>query len=303
MKKSPFDCLTSVIQLLRPKHWLKNLLVLVSIVFAGWLFDPSLLGKALVGVLAFSFASSAVYIFNDIRDAEADRHHEIKCRRPIAAGKISAAAAVGIMVVCLLLAFLLNLAAAGLRPDPLLLLCAYLAVNIGYSLGLKNVPFVDILLLVSGFVIRLYYGAAVIDNYISNWVLLSVMALSFYMSLGKRRNELLKAGPEGSTRRVLRYYSFEFLDKFMYLCLTCAIVFYALWSVDSEVVARFHTDKLVWTVPIVIVLMMKYSADIESDSHGDPVDVITHDKMLFVLMIIYAIVMLLLIYLPQMQRP
>ena len=299
MKKGLPDGLGSTIKLLRPKHWLKNLLVLVSIVFAGRLFEPGLLAKAMVGALAFSFASSAVYVLNDIRDAEADRRHEIKCHRPIASGEISAAAGVGIMAACLMLAFLLNFAATGLRPGPLLLLCAYLAVNIGYSLGLKNIPFVDIMLLVSGFVIRVYYGAAVIDNYVSSWVSLSVMALSFYMSLGKRRNELIKAGPEGATRQVLRYYSFEFLDKFMYLCLTIAIMFYALWSVDGEVVARFHTDKIVWTVPIVIMLMMKYSADIESDSHGDPVDVITHDKMLLVLMIIYAIVMLLLIYLPQ----
>ena len=176
----------------------------------------------------------------------------------------------------------------------------YFAVNLGYSLGLKNVPFVDIVLLVSGFVLRVFYGAAVIDIDVSHWVILTVFALSFYMSLGKRRNEILKSKDPTATRRVLRFYSVSFLDKFMYLCLAIAIVFYALWSADGEVIARFGTDKLIWTVPMVILLMMKYSADIESDSYGDPVDVITHDKLLLLMAFAYGMAMLAILYIPKL---
>ena len=97
---------------------------------------------------------------------------------------------------------------------------------------------------------------------------------------------------------MLQYYSYEFLDKFMYLCLTLAVTFYALWSADGEVAAKYGTDKLVWTVPLVMIILMKYSADIESNSYGDPVDVITHDKVLLALGVLFGVVMVALIYLP-----
>ena len=285
-----------IVKLLRPKHWLKNALIFVSITFSGRLLEYSSLRNVLLGFLAFSLLSSAVYVLNDIRDREADKLHEVKRNRPIASGKVSIPLARGLMAVLIVVALGLDIIADGWDLQCLALMVTYFAVNLGYSLGLKNVPFVDILLLVSGFLLRVLYGAALIHEYVSNWVLLTVISLSFYLSLGKRRNELIKSGDSGSTRRVLRFYSFNFLDKFMYLCLTIAIVFYALWSADAEVIARFQTDKLIWTVPIVILLMMKYSSDIESDSHGDPVDVITRDKVLLGGAVLYGIVMLALIY-------
>ena len=133
----------------------------------------------------------------------------------------------------------------------------------------------------------------------SAWVYLTVFALSFYLGLGKRRNELARL-PQGggATRRVLQYYSYEFLDKFMYLCLTLAVTFYALWSADGEVAAKYGTDKLIWTVPVVIVILMKYSADIESNSYGDPVDVVMHDKVLLLLAVLLVLTVIALIYLP-----
>ena len=290
--------LRGVVRLMRPKHWLKNGLIFIAVIFAGQLFQPELLVRTVVGFFAFSLASSAVYVLNDIRDVEADRQHEVKRTRPIASGEVSVPAACVLMAV---------LAAAGLGLSVLAckdarmgtaLILAYFVVNVGYSMGLKHVPFVDILLLVSGFVLRVFYGAAVIDGHVSHWVTLTVFALSFYMSLGKRRNEILQSDAPASTRRVLQYYSVSFLDKFMYLCLSNAIVFYALWSTDEEVIARFGTDKLIWTVPIVILLMMKYSADIEADSYGDPVDVITHDKLLLLMAFLYGVIMLAILYLP-----
>ena len=172
------------------------------------------------------------------------------------------------------------------------------SINVGYSLGLKHIPFVDITLLASGFLIRVLYGAVIINGEVSNWVSLTIISISFYLGLGKRRNELKKSNGQAVTRKVLMYYSFNFLDKFMYLCLALSIVFYSLWSADTEVIARYGTNKLIWTVPFVIVLMMKYSADVESDSHGDPVDVITNDKPLIVMGAVYAVMMLLLIYIP-----
>lgn len=247
--------------------------------------------------MAFSLLASVVYIFNDIHDVDADRLHEIKRNRPIASGKISIPVAYGIIGVLLVISIACNLV-CGFGFRAFVIMTLYFVTNLGYSLGLKHIPFLDVVLLVAGFLLRVMYGAAVIGVDLSSWVYLTVISLSFYLGLGKRRNELKKAGATGKTRKVLSYYTYEFLDKFMYLCLTLAVAFYALWSADQEVIENYGTDKLIWTVPLVIVLLMKYSADIETNSYGDPVDVITHDKTLIALSGIFCLLLLALIYFP-----
>lgn len=285
-----------LLRLMRPRHYIKNLLIFVSITFDRNLFTPCVLRRALLGFAAFCLLASAVYVLNDIRDVQADRLHEVKRHRPIASGAVSIPAAWGLTALLLAAALSIQLAAFGNQGNSLLLMLAYFAVNLGYSLGLKHVPFLDIVLLVSGFVLRVVYGAAVVGSSTSAWVYLTVFSLSFYLGLGKRRNELTRT--KGGTRKVLQYYSYEFLDKFMYLCLTLAITFYALWSADGEVAGKYGTDKLIWTVPLVIIILMKYSADIESSSYGDPVDVVLHDKALLLLVALFGAVMVGLIYLP-----
>lgn len=286
-----------VIKLMRPKHYIKNFLIFVSITFDRNLFEPSVLARVLLGFAAFCLLSSTVYIFNDIRDVEADRQHEVKRNRPIASGAVPIPAAWVLGVLLFSCALAIQLAVFGGRG--LFFFLAYFAVNLGYSLGLKHVPFLDIVLLVMGFVLRVVYGAAIVGSGTSAWVYLTVFSLSFYLGLGKRRNELMKTrDSSGSTRKVLQYYSYEFLDKFMYLCLTLAVTFYALWSADAEITAKYGTDKLIWTVPLVIILLMKYSADIESNSYGDPVDVVMHDKVLLGLGVLFGLSIVALIYLP-----
>ena len=285
-----------LVRLMRPKHYIKNLLIFVSITFDRDLFNPPVLLRVLLGFCAFCLLTSAVYVLNDIRDVEADRQHEVKKNRPIASGAVSIPAAWALSAALLAAALAIQLAVFGARGGSLFFMLAYFAVNLGYSLGLKHVPFLDIVLLVMGFVLRVVYGAAIVGSSTSAWVYLTVFALSFYLGLGKRRNELTKT--QGDTRKVLQYYSYEFLDKFMYLCLTLAVTFYALWSADGEVAAKYGTDKLIWTVPLVIIILMKYSADIESNSYGDPVDVITHDKALLALGVLFGLVMIALIYQP-----
>lgn len=287
----------NAIRLMRPKHYIKNILIFVSLVFTQNLFNKALLSKALLGFVSFCLLTSVVYILNDINDVEADRNHKIKRNRPIASGVVSIPAAVILAIILFVLSFLLNFICSGSITATVILIC-YFIVNLGYSLGLKHVPFLDVVLLVSGFLLRVMYGAALIDSGISSWVYLAIIALSFYMALGKRRNEIKKNGTDGATRKVLSYYTYDFLDKFMYICLTLAIAFYSLWSADAQIMEKYGTNKLVWTVPLVIVLIMKYSADIETDSYGDPVDVIMHDKVLIGLSIAYGLLLLGLIYVP-----
>ncbi len=287
----------NVIKLMRPKHYIKNFLIFVPIFFDQNLFSMPILMPVICGFVAFSAISSAVYIFNDIHDIEQDRRHEIKKNRPIASGKVSVSNAYIIAFVLLLLAIAINLLCR-FSLQAMFVMLLYFICNLGYSLGLKNVPFVDIVLLVTGFMLRVLYGAAIISSSVSAWVYLTVLSLSFYMGLGKRRNEIRKSNGE-TTRKVLRFYSVEFLDKFMYLCLTLAVAFYALWSADAEIIMKYGTDKLVWTVPVVIVLLMMYSADIESNSYGDPVDVIIHNKALILLSVVFVLLLMALVYIPN----
>lgn len=144
--------------------------------------------------------------------------------------------------------------------------------------------------------IRILYGAFVTEITISNWLYLTVIALSFYFALGKRRNEL-KHISAGETRQVLKAYPINFLDKNMGMCLTLANVFYALWSMDEKTKSFYNNDYLIFTVPIVLLITMKYSLDIEGESDGDPVEVLLHDKVLLALCVLYLAVMFMILYL------
>ncbi len=282
------------LKLMRVHHFIKNGLVFAALACSGQLFVWRKLYVAILGFVAFCMISSVVYIINDIRDVEKDRKHPTKCNRPIAAGKVSvrnawilAAVLFAIAVVCNILIF--NIIAT-------ILLALYLILNLAYSFGLKNIAIIDITILVSGFLIRILYGALITEISISNWLYLTVIAVAFYFALGKRRNELKQLGA-GETRRVLKAYPLNFLDKSMSMCLTLANVFYALWSMDEKTTAFYDNDYLIFTVPIVLLITMKYSLDIEGDSDGDPVEVLLHDKILLALCGIYLAIMFMVLYL------
>lgn len=260
--------MSNYIRLIRVKHYIKNFLIFLPLVFSGNFFSGTALRPCIFGFLAFSLSSSAIYILNDLADVEQDRAHPVKKNRPIASGAIPPRRAVLCGGVCLAAGAVLQFFTG--RHTSAFCIPLYLVLNILYSFYFKKRAFSDIIILVSGFFLRVVYGAMLAGVSISAWLYLTVIAASFYMALGKRRNELKKAG--GNTREALRYYSYEFLDKNMYMCLGIANVFYSLWAMDSGA-------NMLPTAPVVLLLSMRYSYDIEKEeSQGDPVDVITHDK-------------------------
>ncbi len=285
------------IRLLRPKHYVKNGLVLVAIIFSGNLLNIHNLFKVGCGVIAFCFISSTIYILNDIMDVESDRKHEVKRNRPIASGKVSIKVAWIISGSVFVLALLANSLIGENANIGFGLLILYFILNVLYSGGLKKVPLLDVAILVSGFLIRVLYGAVIIGQPVSNWLYLTVICMSFYLGLGKRRNELIKKGDNASeTRGVLKYYSKTFLDKNMYMCMALTIVFYSLWCVDPIVIDRIGNNSLIWTVPFVLLICMKYSLIIEMETYGDPVDVLLGNKGLIAMVLLYSVVMFGLLY-------
>lgn len=282
------------LKLMRVHHYIKNLLVFTALACSGHFFNLTKLSINIFGFIAFSMVSSIVYIINDICDKEKDAKHPSKCNRPIAANIISVKNAWALVIVLVLTTAMF----CYLIPNPVSIgfLIGYLLLNLGYSFGLKNIPIVDIAILVSGFFIRVLYGALITNIAISNWLYLTVIALSFYFALGKRRNELNRIGTS-ETRKVLQSYPLNFLDKNMNMFLTIANVFYALWSMDEKTKSLYNSEYLIFTVPIVLLITLKYSLNIEGDSDGDPIEVLLHDKILLVLCILFFITMFSILYL------
>ena len=284
--------LKNILKLMRIKHYLKNGLIFLPLIFNSQLFEIKPLLMTFYGFISFCLISSAVYVINDIKDVEKDRMHKIKKNRPIASGAISIKEAILLFIVLTISSLCINIFIIK-EFSSILLISLYLILNIMYSLGLKNIPIIDVVILVSGFVIRVIYGASITSIEISKWLYLTVMPGSFFMGFGKRRNEIIKQGND--SRAVLKYYTKDYLDKFMYACLVLTLMFYSLWSVDTSTTAKFG-ENMIYTIPLVMIIFMKYCLDIEGNSYGDPVDVITSDKILMCMVGILAISMYILIY-------
>lgn len=274
-------------KLLRIKHYIKNGLIFIPIFFSGNLFSSEKLFSCLWGFLSFCLVSSSIYVFNDIMDIEADRRHPVKKERPIASGAISIRNAVICEVSCFIGAMIAMITSRGGFTSFGCIL-VYCVLNIAYSLYLKKRALWDVIILVSGFFIRILYGSVLSGVVISGWLYLTVIAASFYMAFGKRRNELSETGEK--TRNVFKFYTYDFFDKNMYIYMGMANIFYSLWAMDNG-------NKMLATVPFVFFIFMRYSYDIECrESRGDPIEVILSDRIILLSALVCLIYMWFLLY-------
>lgn len=273
------------IRMLRVKHYIKNFLLFLPIVFGGALLDIEIMARGAIAFLVFSFMSSVVYIINDIKDLEKDKLHEKKKHRPIASGMINIKEAQIAALMLFVLCVVIKLLCFGRTISTWTVLIGYLLVNMAYSVwGCKKVPLLDVVLLVLGFVFRVYYGAIISGFEVSQWLYLVIVSGAFYMGFGKRRNELIKNND--STREVLRYYNQAFLDKSMYSCMTLAIMFYSLWCLEQY---RGEIKNYLITIPILMIILFKYSLNVESQmKDGDPIEVILSDRILILLVLFFC---------------
>ena len=288
--------LPALVKLCRPKHWIKNFLVFAPLVFSGKLSDPTFFIIILAGWFAFNFLASAIYVFNDLCDLKTDRLHEIKKKRPLASGAVSPLSASVLLFLLIVSSFTLNAAVcSGINAAGML--AVYLILNVIYSLWAKKIALLDIAILVFGFLLRIYYGAFLIDAPVSAWMYLTITTMAAYLGFGKRRNELMKRICEGrEIDDVLKNYSESFLDKNMYMCLTLTNAFYALWTVFPVPVLSAENDNRITSVPLVLLICMRYSLLIESKTYADPVDVLTSDRILIFLVLLYGVYMMFLMY-------
>lgn len=266
-----------VLTLLRPRHWIKNLFVLAPLVFAGSFRDPGLVTLALAATALFTVASVAVYILNDLLDLERDRAHPEKClSRPLAAGTVSISTARGILIVL----YLILVASLFVWPQVALPIWLYVLINMIYSLRLKRVPVVDLFCVASGFLLRVYTGAAAIDVPLSAWMGITTLCLALYLAAIKRHQELALQGSEG--RAVLKAYSTTLLDRYAIISGTAALLFYGLFVLEVR-------PELAVTIPFVLFGLFRYWYLVEASGEGEsPTDAIWTDRILALTVLLWG---------------
>lgn len=258
-----------ILSLLRPKQWVKNFFVLAPLVFSGAFTDAAAVGHALFATLLFCMASSASYIINDIHDIERDRSHPTKCKtRPLAAGAVS------IPTALIVLAILYTLLFGGwfLAPAVVMVIAAYLALNLAYTFALKHEPVIDIFTIAIGFVLRVFAGAMSLNVPVSSWMFITTLCLALYLAAVKRRQELSQNGTE--SRKVLEKYSISLVDRYAEMSATGALLFYSMFVMSSK-------PELVITVPLVLFGLFRYWYVVEALDGGEsPTDALLTDWQL-----------------------
>ena len=248
----PFSSPLALIKLARPHQWLKNGFVFAGLMFSQRWSDADLVEQVLWAFAAFCLVSSAVYVLNDWLDRKLDAQHPTKRLRPFASGSVSASAGMGL--AALLLAGGLWLAWGNLIL--LALLAMYVLLNLAYSLRLKTVPVVDVFIIASGFILRLLAGTVAVGIAPSHWLLLTGMFVALFLGFAKRKAETFHAA--GSQRAVLAHYPSALLDTFIAMTMTAMLLSYSLFAISLESQFR-HGHRLIYTVPLVIFAMLRYT--------------------------------------------
>ena len=272
---------------------MKNGFVLAPLLFAFQQASVASALRALAALLAFCLASSAVYAFNDILDRDRDRASPLKRGRPVASGALTPVQAGVAAAACALAAALLSVL---LLPLPAAVVVgAYAALNILYSLRLKRVVIMDVIAISAGFVLRVFAGAMAMAVPVSAWMILTTFFLSLFLGFTKRRAELATAGlssaDAGSARQVLVQYSEPFLLVLIALCAGLTIVTYALSVIQPSMTARPGADTLLYTVPVVVYGLLRYLLlALRGGKGADVAELVIRDVPLLVTVLLWGAV-------------
>lgn len=284
-----------LLKAMRPVQWVKNVFVLAPIVFAEQLADLALLGSVALAFLAFCFAASSIYLVNDLRDRHDDRRHPLKKNRPIASGALSVPVAIGAAVALAAMAFGISYA---LNLDFLIILGVYIGINLLYSSWLKRKVILDVMAVSSGYVLRVMAGAAAIQVEVSKWLLLCSIFLALFLIFSKRRHELvLLADKAAGHRSVLSHYSEAFLDQMINVVTASTVVSYALYCVDDGTIERFGSDRLIYTIPLVLFGIFRYLYLIyQRPEERNPTEALLSDLPFVVNVLLWGLLVLWIVY-------
>lgn len=283
--RTPVGPLRALVRACRPRQWVKNVLVLAAPLAGGALESPHILGVAVVAAVAFVLASASVYLVNDLVDVDLDRAHPTKRRRPIASGDLP-------LPLARTAAVLLAIAAVGIAAltnrGLLLVVAVYLMLSVAYSLRLKREPVVELFIVASGFLLRALAGALATGVPLSDWFILTAGFGSLFVAAGKRYAELSRAdaGTAPSTRPVLASYSSTYLRFVWTLSAAAVSLTYAQWALTGLSHAR--REWAVLSIVPFLMALLRYAVDVDRGSGGEPEEIITRDRTLLVLGLLWV---------------
>ncbi|MFA8299170.1 MAG: UbiA prenyltransferase family protein [Hyphomicrobiales bacterium] len=287
----------NIIQLIRMKSWVKNLLILTPLFFSMNFFHINLALLSISAMIIFSLACSCIYIINDTCDIEQDKIHPRKKHRPLASGAISIKFGISTIII-----FLCIVIVASLFLSPLFgVLClSYLILNVLYSFYLKHIAIIDITIIAVNFLIRILIGCVVINVYPSQWIVLVTFFLSLFLGFTKRKSELDILGENAiKHRKVLKEYSREALSGFKYISATITLISYIFYSINPVVIETFGSDKVIYSsffVTIGLFRFIQLSESNNSEKEGDPTTLLMKDHFLQLILLIWVIYLGLIIY-------
>lgn len=284
-----------IIKLIRPKEWIKNGFLFIPSFFAGDLYNLKEFLTLAVAAAAFSLVASGVYVLNDYNDRAVDRLHPKKKKRPLASGEVSETTAIILMTSLFigggLMAFLLNI-------NFFYMLMIYFGVNVLYSFGLKNVAILDLFIVASGFIIRIYSGGIVADVPVSHWLSIMILLSALLLVIAKRRDDILIKTETGDiVRKSSQKYNLEFINSCLTLLSAVIIVAYIMYTFSPEVISRFNSEYLFSTTIFVIAGIMRYLqiTFVEGNS-GSPTSLIYKDKFIILTLLGWVLAFYLIIY-------
>lgn len=285
-------------KILRPKQWVKNFFVMLPLFFGGELFNTQALLSAVITMLAYSFAASSIYCFNDIHDVSDDRRHPVKGHRPVASGAVSIAMAYGMMIVC----FILSAVCVALLPDTVLqtggVILFYWLLNLAYCAWLKQHAIIDVCIVAFGFVLRLLAGGLATHIELSKWIVLMTFLITLFMSFAKRRDDVIRMEKTGEAPRknTIRY-NLTFINQAITITASVTLVCYIMYTVSPEVISHFKTDYLYLTSIFVLVGLLRYiQLTVVDQRSGDPTKVLLKDRFTQLIVLAWLLTFLLIIY-------
>ena len=287
--------LKNIFTLIRPHQYIKNLFIILPLFFAGQIKNPDLLINTLIAFMAFSLSASAVYILNDYRDIEEDRQHPKKKYRALAAGTISKKNAISIMFIFIIIGFSLM---AILSLEAFSVLGAYIILNIFYSYYLKHIAILDISIIATGFVLRLFVGSAVTGIPLSMWIVIMTFLLALFLALAKRRDDVLLFLDTGEKmRKVIDGYNLQLIDGAMMIMGSVVIVAYILYTTSKDVIQRLHSEHLYLTALFVVVGILRYLQIIFVEKNGgSPTNILLKDRFIQITILAWILSFAWIIY-------
>jgi decaprenyl-phosphate phosphoribosyltransferase len=289
--------LPAPIRAMRPRQWIKNVLVFAAPLAAGQLLAVPVLIASARAFVAFSLISAAIYLVNDVLDVDSDRQHPTKRLRPIAAGEFSPTGALVLAAGCAAASL-----AIGWTTAPLLsvVLGVYAVLQVGYSLFLKHQPIVDLAVVAAGFLLRAVAGGVASGIVLSQWFLLVASFGSLFMVAGKRYSEMVRLGPDAGTRASLERYTPTYLRFVWTLAAALVVMSYSLWAFDLRTPAGAgHLWGIPWaqvTIAPFALAMLRYAYEIDRGEADAPEDVVLSDRMIQVLGVLWLVPLALAVF-------